>query len=1000
MRTEEITKSMATAYIDSTINSNLAYRPEFVSNDYRQGKKVLVSIDKELNNCDEFCISVAFIKMSGITPLLMTLKELELKGIPGKIITTDYQIFTEPKALDKLAELKNISLKIYKCDPSNDGFHTKGYIFRKDELYRIIIGSSNMTISAITTNREWNTKIVSTQDGQVAKDILDEFKDIWDDSKCLNYDEYIDEYRQKYVEQQIIRRQQRQAAAENVVNLERYMLKPNKMQVAFIDNLMRLVNDGVDRALLLSSTGTGKTYASAFAMRELGYKKVLFLVHRNQIAKQAIKSYHKVFGNSVSMGMMSSALGRMEYDKDYIFATIQTFAKDENLHRFEKTHFDAIIYDEAHHACADSYRKVMDYFTPRLSLGMTATPDRRDADVKGRDIYEVFGHNIAYEIGLQQAMEEDLLCPFHYFGITDLNIDDEVCDTDNFRFLTSDERVKYVMSQARYYGYSGSRVKGLIFCSRIEEAKELSRKFNENGLRTIALSGADTEETRANAIERLAMEECDATEVVQPLDYILSVDIFSEGTDIIEVNQVIMLRPTQSPIVFIQQLGRGLRKAEGKEYVVVLDFIGNYRNNFMIPIALSGDRTYNKDTVRHYVTEGSRIIPGSSTLHFDEISKKKIFSSIDNANFSDIKLIKENYFNLKNKLGHIPALTDFDKYGEMDVLRIFDNNSLGSYYKFLVKYDPDYKVRLSDEKAQVIEFISKKIANGKRAHELVLLKEILKGQRDLIINMADTLHREYGLIVDRNCAENVVNIFTNEFPAGVARATYKNCVLIEPAHNAFSRLSAYASLLNNNTDYEASPKFMEMLSDKAFRSIIEELVDFGLARYERDYRDSDSQSGFALYRKYTYEDVCRILNWAHNEVPLNIGGYKYDDRTKTFPIFINYDKADDISDTTRYEDHFTTSNTLIAISKSGRTRKSTDVVNMLEAKQRGIKVELFVRKNKDDKISKEFYYLGSMQAKGVAQEFVMANTDKTAVEIEWELDVPVREDIYEYITQG
>ena len=555
------------------------------------------------------------------------------------------------------------------------------------------------------------------------------------------------------------------------------------------------------------------------------------------------------------------------------------------------------------------------------------------------------------------------------------------------------------MSQARYYGYSGSRVKGLIFCSRIEEAKELSRKFNENGLRTIALSGADTEETRANAIERLAMEECDATDVVQPLDYILSVDIFSEGTDIIEVNQVIMLRPTQSPIVFIQQLGRGLRKAEGKEYVVVLDFIGNYRNNFMIPIALSGDRTYNKDTVRHYVTEGSRIIPGSSTLHFDEISKKRIFSSIDNANFSDIKLIKENYFNLKNKLGHIPALTDFDKYGEMDVLRIFDNNSLGSYYKFLVKYDSDYKVRLSDEKAQVIEFISKKIANGKRAHELVLLKEILKGQRDLIINMADTLHREYGLIVDRNCAENVVNIFTNEFPAGVARATYKNCVLIEPAHNTFSRLSAYASLLNNNTDYEASPKFMEMLSDKDFRSIIEELVDFGLARYERDYRDSDSQSGFALYRKYTYEDVCRILNWAHNEVPLNIGGYKYDDRTKTFPIFINYDKADDISDTTRYEDHFTTSNTLIAISKSGRTRKSTDVVNMLEAKQRGIKVELFVRKNKDDKISKEFYYLGSMQAKGVAQEFVMANTDKTAVEIEWELDVPVREDIYEYITQ-
>lgn len=184
-------------------------------------------------------------------------------------------------------------------------------------------------------------------------------------------------------------------------------------------------------------------------------------------------------------------------------------------------------------------------------------------------------------------------------------------------------------------------------------------------------------------------------------------DIFNEGVDIPEINQVVMLRPTKSPIVFVQQLGRGLRKAENKEYVVILDFIGNYKNNFMIPIALSGDKTYNKDNIRRYVLEGERIIPGSSTVHFDEISRKRIFSAIDVANFSDIKLIKENYTNLKNKLGHIPALKDFDKYGEMDVLRIFDNKSLGSYYKFLVKYEKDYTVRLSKREEKVIEFVSK-----------------------------------------------------------------------------------------------------------------------------------------------------------------------------------------------------------------------------------------------------------------------------------------------------
>ena len=216
-------------------------------------------------------------------------------------------------------------------------------------------------------------------------------------------------------------------------------------------------------------------------------------------------------------------------------------------------------------------------------------------------------------------------------------------------------------------------MKGLIFCSSIKESETLSDKLNHTinpstgkYYRTIALNGNASEEKRAEAFERLAADDNEhdtPEEYSSHLDYILSVEILNEGVDIIEVNQVIMLRPTQSPIVFIQQLGRGLRKADGKDYVVILDFIGNYNNNFMIPIALSGDRTYNKDNIRRFVMEGGRVIPGVSTIHFDEISRKKIFSAVDNANFSDIKLIKENYTTLKNKLGRIPALRDFDEYG-------------------------------------------------------------------------------------------------------------------------------------------------------------------------------------------------------------------------------------------------------------------------------------------------------------------------------------------------
>lgn len=979
---EKLKQGLSTAFINQSISSNLAYKPQFVSNNYKEGRKVISSIEDELLSCKEFAISVAFVTMGGITPLLQTLRELEQRNIPGKILTTDYLTFSDPKALRILANFKNIELKMFVTENAKDGFHTKGYIFKKEEMYRIIVGSSNMTLSALTTNREWNTKIVSTEQGEYARSVVAEFEQLWNAKQSLSFEQFIEAYTNVYTKNKIIQSQKELAKQSQVPSLEVYRLQPNSMQVGFINNLRKIYEAGEGKALLISATGTGKTYASAFAARELEFKRVLFLVHRNQIAKQALKSYRKVFDCKVSMGMVTGKY--QDYDADFVFATVQTLSKEDTLSRYKKEHWDLIIIDEAHHSSADSYKKIMDYFTPKLWLGMTATPDKRDDSLEGRNIYEIFNHQIAYEIRLQNAMEEDLLCPFHYFGITDLEVIADAGKSseqkiENFRYLTSDERVLNVMKQAEFFGHSGDRVKGLIFCSRIDEAKELSVKFNEKGWRTLVLSGSDSETVRAAAIERLAGDN-----VEDALDYIISVDIFSEGVDVPEINQVIMLRPTESPIIFIQQLGRGLRKTDDKEYVVVIDFIGNYRNNFMIPIALSGDRSYNKDNIRRYVTEGGRVIPGASTIHFDEISRKRIFQAIDNANFSDIKLIRENYTNLKNKLGRIPALADFDKYGEMDVLRIFDNNSLGSYYKFLVKYEKEYTIRLSKDEETVIEFVSKKLASGKRIHELEMLKRLLKYQHGIMGLLMKSLLDNYNCSMDDNCAENVVNMMTNEFPTSAAKKTYSQCVFLE----------------KEGEDYRVSKSFGEMLQNEDFYNILEELIDFGISRYKENFSKRYQDTDLVLYQKYTYEDACRLLNWERNEVPLNIGGYKYDKKTKTFPVFINYDKQDNISDTTKYEDHFTSYNRLIAISKSGRSIESEDVQNFLNAKERGIDVQLFVRKNKDDKISKEFYYLGRMYATGEVKEFTMPNTDKSAVEIEWVLDTPVREDIYEYIVNG
>ena len=989
---EEVKLGLQTAYIDGNVVSNLAYRPQFVSNNYKEGKKVISSIEDELSACDSFQISVAFITMAGIAPLLQILKELQEKNIPGKILTTNYLNFSEPKALKKLNEFSNIEIRMYDVNAAEEGFHTKGYIFKKDEIYRIIIGSSNITKFALTSNKEWNTKIVSTEQGEVAKEIVAEFNDLWNSQYALNFDEFYENYTQAY---KIVKEQQRIAKQNEVTSIESYKLKPNSMQVGFITNLKKIVDANENRALLISATGTGKTYASAFAMREMRFKRVLFLVHRGQLARQTEKSYKKVFGKTITTGIIGAGHPVSENkDKDYIFAMIQTMSKDESLQQFAPDAFDCIIFDEAHHAAADSYKKVMDYFTPSLWLGMTATPDKRDDNIEGRNIYEIFNYQIAYEIRLQQAMEENLLCPFHYFGIKDISIigDDESAHRD-FSVLTSDERVKHIIEQTQYYGFSGDKVKGLIFCSGIEESKTLSAKFNQminpdtgRKYRTIALNGDASEDARQEAFERLAMDESDATEDIQPLDYIFSYEILNEGVDIVEVNQVVMLRPTQSPIVFIQQLGRGLRKAAGKEYVVIIDFIGNYNNNFMIPIALSGDRTYNKDNIRRYVMEGGRVIPGASTVHFDEISRKRIFDSVDKANFSDIKLIKENYTNLKNKLGRIPELKDFDDYGEMDVLRIFDNKSLGSYYKFLVKYEEEYTIRLSDNEEKVIEFVSKKLANGKRIQELRLLKRMLTyvnsgPLRGLMMGLAEDLKHDYGKNLSKDQAENIVNVMTNEFLSGSGKQTYSECVFIE----------------KDEVDYMASASFKMMLQHKEFYDILKELIDFGISRYDRDYSKSYRDTDLVLYQKYTYEDVCRLLNWENNEVPTNIGGYKFNQKTNTFPVFINYEKDDDISDTTKYEDRFTSNKTLIAISKSGRKIASNDVQYFLNSKELGIRVELFVRKNKDDKGSKEFYYLGRMTPSGYAKEFTMANTKKTAVEIEWILDEPVRDDVYDYI---
>ena len=970
--TSKLVDGYKRAFVDSKVVADPMFSPQLLTNS--GGQKVLTAIEKELKGCDDLFISVAFITMGGIAPLLGTLKDLEKKGVKGRILTTDYLMFSDPRALDKLNSLNNLDVRVFKTCENDVGFHTKGYMFHNNGDLRIIVGSSNLTQNAITKNHEWNTRMVSTPDGQFALDIEEEFNSLWDTSVC--YSEYRDEYSAIYKNSK--REREELGKLTRTLDLSyAQVLQPNSMQEQFILNIEEIIHKGGKRALLISATGTGKTYASAFALRKLftdklfPNKKALFLSHREQINKQALKSYKRIFGKNVPMELLSGNQNDIEKAKsgEFLFSTMNMMAREDIMEQFKPDEYSVIVLDECHRSGAASYQRIINYFKPELLLGMSASPERTD----NFDVFSLFDHNIACEIRLQQALENDMLCPFHYFGITDLEIDGESDDLNKFRQLTADKRVEYIISQAEYYGYSGNRVKGLIFCSRKDEAKELSRKFNLTGkYNTTMLCGDNPQEERESAIERLVDDNA-----ADRLDYIFTVDIFNEGVDIPEINQVIMLRPTESPIIFVQQLGRGLRKADGKEFVIVIDFIGNYQNNYMIPIALSGDRTGNKDNIRRSLMEGNNIIKGASTIYFDEISRDRIYKSIDSAKLNNKRLLRKEYQDCKFKLGRIPFLKEFDDMGELDPLRLID--TWGSYQAFLRDSDDDYQVPLTKYQLDVLEFLSRKFASGMRIHELSLL-DILINSPDNVDLWESYLKDKHGIKMNDITRSSVFNVLEGKFFRG----------------NAF-KLKLVEVIDNIPT---LSEEFQDALLSAKFKEAVVELIRFGIYRYNKDYSDNYPGTSFNLYKKYTYSEVCWLLNWKAEEVSLNIGGYKFDTYSKTYPVFINYEKGDDVGATTRYEDRFNDQTTLTAISKSHRTLDSEDVINARNSKSRGIIMPLFVRKNKDDKTSKEFYFLGTMEHNGIASEFIMPGTEGiTAVEIGYKLNTPVENNLYEYLTE-
>lgn len=945
----ELYQSIETGLIDFNALSNEYLRPQLIINNYKKGTKVISHISQEFKETEEFLFSVAFITKGGLATMKQQLIDLQARGIKGRILASDYLNFTDPDALIELQKFTNLEVRVIQ----NMNFHAKGYIFKKRDNYSIIIGSSNLTQAALTHNNEWNLKITSLENGELVKETLEEYEYAWGKSTIVT-DEWINKYREIY-------KVQKRFSREESIEFERQSnITPNVMQRDALAAIQEIRDKGEKRALVVSATGTGKTYLAAFDLKENNPNRYLFIVHREQIIDKAIESYVKAAHiNRNDIGKMVG--GKFESDKKYIFASIQTLSQKGVYSGFTKDYFDYIAIDEVHRAAATSYLKVMNYFTPKFMLGLTATPERTD----GQNIYELFDYNLAYEIRLQQALEEGMLAPFHYYGISDIEIHGKIVDENTtFKELTSDARVNYIISKLDVYGHSGNKAHGLIFCSKVEEAVELSNVFNEKGYKTMALTGKNTQQERERAVESLESDD--------GLDYIFTVDIFNEGIDIPKVNQVIMLRATESSIIFIQQLGRGLRKSEGKEYVVVIDFIGNYKKNFIIPIALSGDKSLNKNVLKKYVMTGSSILPGASTINFDVISAEKIFSAITQVKFSTKKMIKENYIELRNKTLNAPKLIDFIKYNAVDPQVIFETYN---YYEELLIEMKDCEYTFSEVEKQMLTFISKELSNGKRLLELDLIKTLMQNGSCSFTEF-NKLHGNKISDEDWHSLKRVLNL---EFFVASDRKKY----------------GTESYVVEKDGHIEFAERIREILKHGKFRQFVEDLLEYSFEeskKYVNKYRETN----FVLNEQYSRKDVCRLLNWDKDEKGTIYGGTI---KHGTFPIFVTYDKSDFGSEQQKYGDRFINRSRLLWQSQVDRGIDSKIVKAILNYKEVPIHFHLFVQKRKQKNGPNTFSYLGNVLPDlSSIRELLRERLGTKVTEMEYQLDVPVRPDLFEYLT--
>lgn len=629
---------------------------------------------QSLKKADSVDIIVSFLMESGVKMLLEELDNALKRGAKIRILTGNYLGITQPSALYLLKKKLGSRVDMRFYNEKERSFHPKSYIFHYERYSDIYIGSSNISRSALTSGIEWNYRFSSISDPKNYEKFYQVFEDLFEHHSIIIDNEELKRYSQNWHRPAVAKDLERyEYSHQNEENESedtkvRLLYEPRGVQIEALCALEDTRAEGAKRALVQAATGVGKTYLAAFDSKS--YERVLFVAHREEILKQAAASFRNV-RNSEDYGFFTGE--EKSTDKSVIFASVATLGRSEYLSEkyFAPDYFQYLVIDEFHHAVNEQYQRIVKYFKPQFLLGLTATPERMD----GRNIYELCDYNVPYEISLKDAINKGMLVPFHYYGIYD--------DTDysglhliRGRYDEKELNETYIGNVHRhdliykYYCKYGSK-KALGFCCSRAHAEEMAKEFCERGIPSVAVysnaNGTYSEE-RGKAIKKLKSGE---------IRVIFSVDMFNEGVDITSVDMVMFLRPTESPIVFLQQLGRGLRRSKGKEYLNVLDFIGNYEKAGRVRFLLTG-RTLGKN--EYYNPADRSAFPDDCLIDFD-MKLIDLFSEMDKKHLKIKDQIRNEYYRVKELLGRIPSRMDLFTYMDDDIYRVAITHSKDNPFK-------------------------------------------------------------------------------------------------------------------------------------------------------------------------------------------------------------------------------------------------------------------------------------------------------------------------------